>query len=95
MQQLVNQLRSNFNQGKTKSLDWRVSQLKALYQLLQAHESDICEALFADLKKNPRESYCFEMVSVKNDIVLFLNQLHSFMKPEKVVSCSYILKIMN
>jgi acyl-CoA reductase-like NAD-dependent aldehyde dehydrogenase len=81
---VVEQSQKTFSTGKTKDIAWRKSQLKALYKLLEENEKEICDAVHKDLRKPNRETYMFEFVNVKNDICLFLSNLESFMKPERV-----------
>ena len=47
-------------------------------------EKEICDALYKDLRKHHKESYTFELLNVKNDVALFLSNLKSWTRPEKV-----------
>ena len=58
---LVKDLRATFASGKTRSYEWRVSQLNALIELADAHEQQIIDALFSDLAKPPLETVVYEV----------------------------------
>lgn len=57
----VEELRSTFKSGKTKTYEWRVSQLKALVDLVTRHENEILQALHYDLNKPELESFILEV----------------------------------
>lgn len=57
----VEELRSTFKSGKTKTYEWRVSQLKALVDLVTRHENEILQALHSDLNKPELESFILEV----------------------------------
>lgn len=81
---VVNELRCTFNSGKTKSYEWRVSQLKALLKIATHHDKEVVEALRADLKKPEHESYVNEILMLSSACKLALKELRQWMKPEKV-----------
>ncbi|XP_031740458.1 uncharacterized protein LOC116403449 [Cucumis sativus] len=58
--ELVNTLRRSFTTGRTRSYEWRVSQLESLLKLSQEHEEDLCDALHSDLSKPVLESIVHE-----------------------------------
>lgn len=59
--EIVKELRVGFGSGKTRSLEWRESQLQRLFKLLTDHEQDIVDALGSDLSKPPFESVIYEV----------------------------------
>lgn len=59
--ELVEGLRGAFATGKTRSYQWRESQLKGLLKMTEEHEQDIADALRADLSKPELESFIFEV----------------------------------
>jgi len=61
---LVMELRGAFASGKTRSYDWRVTQLKALEKLVTNHEPEIVDALRKDLAKPPLETVAYEVLLV-------------------------------
>ncbi|GFP89820.1 aldehyde dehydrogenase [Phtheirospermum japonicum] len=77
-------LRSVYGGGKTKSYDWRVSQLEALIKITSRHERDIIEALRSDLNKPEFEAFVHEVYGVSTSCKLALKQLHQWMKPQRV-----------
>lgn len=57
----VKDLRLTFESGKTRSYEWRASQLKALMELTEGQERDIVGALYSDLSKSETESFIQEV----------------------------------
>lgn len=53
----LKEVREAHESGKTRSLSWRLSQLKALRTLLYDKEDDIFKALEQDLGKHRAEAY--------------------------------------
>ncbi|XAR62818.1 Aldehyde dehydrogenase (NAD(P)(+)) [Bertholletia excelsa] len=81
---LVNDLRGRFASGKTKSCEWRVSQLKAMLKFTNEHEKDIIDALRSDLSKPMVESFITEIAMLKASCEFTLKGLKRWMMPEKV-----------
>lgn len=69
----VKNLREAFESGKTRSYEWRVSQLKALLEISEKHEQEILDALFSDLSKSEAEAFIQEVhkFSIYSLILLF------------------------
>jgi aldehyde dehydrogenase (NAD+) len=85
--ELVNklqQMREYFNRGETKSFSFRKQQLKKLRDAILNHEKEFHDALNADLKKSPEESWVTETGFLLNEINYCLKQLQQWMQPEKV-----------
>lgn len=59
----VKDLRVTFDSGKTRSYKWRVSQLKALFDLTEGHEKEIVASLYSDLSKSETESFIQEVLN--------------------------------
>lgn len=59
---LVDALRTTFASGKTRSYEWRVSQLKSLLKLSTDHEQEIVDALRSDLSKPELETVVYEVL---------------------------------
>uniref|UniRef100_A0A6N2MJ18 Aldehyde dehydrogenase domain-containing protein n=1 Tax=Salix viminalis TaxID=40686 RepID=A0A6N2MJ18_SALVM len=57
---LVKELNESFRTGKTKSYEWRVSQLKSIEKMVVEREKDICEALYINLSKPEFEAFVSE-----------------------------------
>ncbi|KAL0365894.1 UNVERIFIED_CONTAM: Aldehyde dehydrogenase [Sesamum radiatum] len=84
VEEVVKELRSTFTSGKTKTHEWRASQLKAIIRIVTHHEDEIVEALRSDLKKPELESFVHEICAVLSACKLALKELHLWMKPQKV-----------
>lgn len=50
-------LHQTFHGGKTRGVEWRKSQLRAVIKLITENEDQIFEALDQDLGKHPVEAY--------------------------------------
>lgn len=83
MEESTIELRETFNSGKTRSLKWRKTQLKALLDLLQDHEEGIFQALFQDLGKHPTEVYRDEIGVVEKSARHALDNVQKWMTPTK------------
>ncbi|PNX58702.1 aldehyde dehydrogenase family 3 member h1-like protein [Trifolium pratense] len=59
---LVKELRLNFNSGKTKSYEWRISQVNAFLEMVVEQEDQIVEALRSDLARPPLETVVYEVL---------------------------------
>ncbi|XP_038706232.1 aldehyde dehydrogenase family 3 member I1, chloroplastic-like isoform X2 [Tripterygium wilfordii] len=81
---LVNDLRRSFSSGKTRSYEWRVSQLKSIAKMLEDKEKEIKEALHKDLSKPELESFVSEIAMTKSSCKLAIQELKNWMKPDKV-----------
>lgn len=77
-------MRTVFRSGRTRTLEWRMNQLTSLLKLVEENENQLCEALYQDLHKHKMESHVMELNVIKNDIVLAINNLKDWMKPQKV-----------
>ena len=73
-----------FYTGQTKDLDFRMSQLKALYHTIKSHEEEIIEALYKDFKKPPMESFSTEIFTVLGEIKYFIKHLPKLSKSKQV-----------
>lgn len=58
---VVKELRESFASGKTRSYEWRISQLRSLLRLASDHEQDIAGALRSDLSKPEFETIIYEV----------------------------------
>lgn len=81
---LVKELRKSFNSGRTKSYEWRISQLESIAKMLAEKEKDIIEALHKDLAKPGFEAFISEVSQVKSACSEAIKELKHWMKPEKV-----------
>ena len=59
--QIVSELRRCVRSGRTRSFEWRLSQLEAVRKLVRENEDDIYSALISDLRKSQYETYISEV----------------------------------
>jgi aldehyde dehydrogenase (NAD+) len=83
-EELVRRLRSTFESGLTRAASWRRSQLAQMRRLLVESESELLDALRADLGKSATEAYTTEVGFVLGEIAHAERHLASWMRPEKV-----------
>lgn len=87
--QLLLQLQASaqfFKAGSTKSFAFRKQQLQKLKAAILQYEKELHEALYADLKKSPEESWVTETGFLIAEISHTLGHLHQWMKPKKVAT---------
>jgi len=77
-------LRATFDARKTRPEQWRRGQLQRLQAMVEDNESDIHEALHADLGKSGFESRMTETGTVLSEIKHTLAHLKKWMRPKKV-----------
>ena len=82
---VVEKQRTFFNSGKTKSIDFRLEQLKILKQAILEAQSSIVEAVQADLGKPTFEAYLIE-VGVLDEVKYAIKHLRAWTKPRKVAT---------
>jgi len=92
-------MRSYFSSNATKSFQFRIQQLKKLKDSILAHEQDLYEALYTDLKKCKEEVWVTEIGMVIAETSEALQNLRRWMEPERkktnllnLPSSSHILK---
>ncbi|MEA5577781.1 aldehyde dehydrogenase [Anabaena sp. UHCC 0451] len=79
---ILNQQREFFITGKTKDVDFRLTQLKTLKQLVIDNKADIIKALNADLHKPEFEAYATEIGVIK-EINYAIKNILNWTKPQK------------
>lgn len=77
-------LRNYFDSGHTKTYAFRKEQLHKLKQSILDHEQELYDALYADLKKNPEESWVTETGIVMAELSIAIKKLRKWMRPERV-----------
>ena len=80
----VEELRASFLSGKTRCVEYRRKQLQQLYYLIQDNETQFIDAINADLGRPAMESDFGEIISIKNEIIDAVKNLHNWAKPERV-----------
>ncbi len=81
---IIEQQKSFFNTNQTKDIDFRISQLVKLKQLLKDNEQAIYSALYRDLAKSEFESYLTELSILYSELDFFIKKIKKFSKPQKV-----------
>ncbi|XP_013406965.1 aldehyde dehydrogenase family 3 member B1 isoform X2 [Lingula anatina] len=81
---LVASVRKTFNSGKTKSVEWRRKQIQNVIQLIEDKKDEICQVVKKDMRKSEFEAILNEVTLTKNEGYYALNNLDSWVKPEKV-----------
>lgn len=82
---MVEEVRSTFKQGATRSYAWRIQQLRGLQALVIENTDEIFEAARADCGKTNAEWF-FERKSILADCALAISQLHRWMRPVHAAS---------
>lgn len=86
LQQQLENMRRFFNSGATKEYAFRKQQLLKLKQVILAHETELYEALDADLKKSAEESWVTETGLVITELNNAIRHLKKWMKPKPVAT---------
>lgn len=81
---LVEELRGGFTAGKTRTYEWRMSQLKGIMKIVEDHEQEIVEALRSDLSKPELEAVIYEVSMVNSACSVAIKKLKQWMMAEKV-----------
>jgi len=68
--------------GITKTLEWRLHQLKQLAYLLQENEAQFEETLAIDLGRSKEESHVAELNGIRNEVLHALKQVKNWIKPQ-------------
>jgi aldehyde dehydrogenase (NAD+) len=82
--QLLPSQREFFRSGATLPVDFRLSMLRKLYDAVERHESDIYDALRADLGKSDYEGFMCEVGLVKSEISFMLRHTRRFAAKKRV-----------
>lgn len=82
--QVIDRLRGTFATGRTKSVEWRLRQLRGIVRLVTERESDIAEALAADLGRNAHDSWFGDVASTKGEAEYAIKHLKKWVKPTRV-----------
>jgi aldehyde dehydrogenase (NAD+) len=85
VQTLLRNQRAFFSTGQTRSIDFRLAQLKALKAAIVKDQDAIIAAIHADLGKPEFEAFLTE-IGVTEEINYAIKHLRSWAKPQKVVT---------
>lgn len=76
--------RTYFNQGHTLPVSFRKEQLRKLHALLQQHEQELTEALYADFRKPALEAYATEIGFIALELKHALKKIDKWVMPQHV-----------
>lgn len=79
-------LRSHFNSGATRSLQFRLQALAQIEKMVRQNSARICQALFEDLHKPKHEAFVSEVAVTLEEIAVTRKNLKKWMKPKRVGS---------
>ena len=82
--QLCQHQKQYFDEGKTRSLSFRIGQLKKLRSIILANEQEIVNALFNDLHKSSFEAFGSEVGQVLKEIDFAISKLKKWSAPQSV-----------
>jgi aldehyde dehydrogenase (NAD+) len=81
---LVGRLRATFATGRTRTLEWRRTQLKAMRKMLTEREPELLAALAADLGKPRLEAWATDVGFVISEIDYALRHLRRWTRARRV-----------
>ncbi|XP_010011042.1 PREDICTED: fatty aldehyde dehydrogenase [Nestor notabilis] len=84
MQEVVGRARAAFSSGRSRTLEFRMQQLKALKLMVNEKEKDILAAIMADLHKSKTNAYCHEILGLLGELALVMDKLKSWAAPQPV-----------
>ena len=88
---IVSQQREYFLTNETKSIDFRLKQLKKLKSAVEKYSDDIYDALWKDLHKCKEEAFLTEISIVLNEINDHIKNIKKWARPEKVKTPVYLM----
>ena len=77
------QVRSVFNTGRTRSVQWREEQLRAIERMCEEREGEISDALTQDLGRSAFEAWLGDIASTKAEAVFARKNFRKWMKPRR------------
>lgn len=80
----MDRMRHLFEKGSTRSLAFRNEQLRKLARALEKYETQLHNALYADLRKSPLDAYVSETGYVQSEIRHALKNLRHWSRPRRV-----------
>lgn len=83
LQNILASQKEFYRKGKTRSVAFRIKQLKTLKASIKKYESDITEALYQDLRKTAFEAYATEIGLVYEELNRHIRKLKRWCKPKR------------
>ncbi len=81
---VVARLRATYDSGRTRPLEWRLEQLRALRRMLVEREQELVDALVADLGRPPFEAWLPDVRATGREVEEMIASLPGWMAPERV-----------
>ena len=82
----LEKMRRYFDSGVTRTYKFRIEQLKKLKKRILAHENELYDALYTDLKKSREETWVTEIGLVIAELNVAIRNLQQWMDPEPVAT---------
>ena len=79
----MDRMRRFFESGTTRSLSFRQEQLRKLFRALEQHETDLHDALYADLHKSPLDAYTSETGYAQSEVRHALKNLRRWSRAKR------------
>lgn len=76
--------RAFFHTGSTRSVEFRITQLKKFEAALKAHEQLLLDAIGADLKKSPYDTFTSELSLVYRELTFMMKNIRKWSKQQRV-----------
>lgn len=84
VQQLVEDQRKYFNSNVTRSVEFRLEQLKKFRNLIKAHEDDLHEAIYKDFGKSKYDNQLTEIFPLYEELDIAIKNVRRWVKHRKV-----------
>ncbi len=84
IKETVTTQRAFFQTGKTRSVDFRIAQLKKFESAMKANEQLLFDAIFADLKKSRYDTFTSELSLVYRELTFTINNVRKWSKKQRV-----------
>lgn len=84
VQNLFDRQKTYFKSGATKSVEFRIHQLKTLKKIIAEHEEEFMDAIRRDFKKSEFEVYATELGLLQHEIGYTLKNLKKWVKRKRV-----------
>jgi acyl-CoA reductase-like NAD-dependent aldehyde dehydrogenase len=81
---LVSGQRAYFKSGKTRPVEWRIEQLKAITRMIDESRDDMYEALWHDLRRNKTDADLMDVDFNIREAAYALEHLGEWMKQDKI-----------
>ncbi|WP_433567235.1 aldehyde dehydrogenase family protein [Nocardia sp. CA-151230] len=80
---VVERMRRGFATGRTRTVEWRLEQLRNLVRLLDECEGEVAAALAEDLGRSKEEAWFGDIASTRGEAVFAIKHLRGWMKRQR------------